>query len=74
MGVANLKQWMEWWTKRYKVKKKKKTIQALRFMKETRQVQTGCCPNNCISTNIIYSKNKETKENWVDWERWGWLH
>lgn len=35
---------------------------ALGFMKETRQVQKGCCPINCISTNVMYSNNKQTKQ------------
>jgi len=46
---------------------------ALGFMKETRQVQTGCCPINCISTNIMYSNNKQTKQ-CIDRERWGCPH
>ena len=33
--------------------------------------QTGCCPINCISTNIMYWNNKQTKQ-CADGEKWGY--
>lgn len=47
-------------------------IHALGFMKETRQGQTGCCPINCISTNIMYWNNKQTKQ-CAGGKKWGYI-